>query len=185
MGDVTGQTEGPFYSVPDLIRAPVGVLASTIPLSAVGTTPLTSITTVIQVASIILPENLTVTNLGLMVAVAGTATGSWIALLDNGLRVRAVTANSAGLAAGFTNVAVTAAINTSYAGLWYMAVGTVSTVAPQYAAQAAGPTVAGVSGPPVYCGTSATVASTTPPVVGTVLGALTGVAANELYGQIS
>jgi len=38
-----------------------------------------------------------------------------------------------------------------------------------------------VSGPPIYCGTSATAATTTPPILGAQLGALTGVASNEFY----
>ena len=184
--DVVGNVERPFGSFPgpELSRQPVGALASTIPLTAVGTTPLTTTTTVTNCASIILPENLTVTSLGLLVCVAGTATGTWLALLDNGLRVRGVTANSAGLATGFQNVALGTPFVTPYAGLYYVAYGTVSTVAPQVAAQAAGPTVAGVSGPPVYAGTTSTAASTTPPAVGAVLGALTGVAAAEFYAQI-
>ena len=70
---------------------------------------------------------------------------------------------------------------TTYSGLFYVAVGTVSTVAPQLAALGALPSVAAVSGPPVLCGTSATAATTTPPAVGTALGALTGVATNEFY----
>ena len=163
--------ERAFSTVQELSRAPVGVTAQTIQLYDVGTTPLTTVTTTTYMASILLPENLPVNQIGTLVTVAGTETGFWVALCDAARVVRAVSANTAAAAAGFFNQSVLpvsgVAFVTPAPGLYYVALGTVSTVAPQVGAMAALPTVAAASGPPIYCGTSATVASAVPPPVGT------------------
>jgi hypothetical protein len=186
MGDQVATIERPLSAFnADLSRAPTGVTGQTCPLESIGVTPLTTSTTTIFMSSIVLPMNLQINNLGIIVTTAGTATGTWLALVDAGMRVRAVTANSAGAATGFFNPAVTAAFVTTYAGLWYVAYGTVSSVAPQVAAGPVAPTAATFQGPPVLAGTNATAASTTPPTVGTVLGALTGTATANFYGQTS
>jgi hypothetical protein len=184
---VTGGIERPFGGVGELARAPVGVTAQTISLFDVGTTPLTTVTTTIYMASILLPENLPVNQIGTLVTVAGTETGFWVALCDAGRVVRAVSANTAAATTGFFNQSVLPVSGvpfvTPFAGLYYVALGTVSTVAPQVGAMAALPTVAAASGLPFYCGTSATAATITPPPVGTTLGVITGVAAAQFYAQ--
>jgi len=184
---VTSGIERPYGSVPELVRAPVGVTASTINYFDIGTTPLTTVTTTIYMASILLPANLPINQIGTLVTVAGTETGFWVALCDAGRVVRAVSANTAAATAGLFNQSVLptsgVAYVTPFAGLYYAALGTVSTVAPQVGAMSALPSVAAASGPPIYCGTSATAATITPPPVGTTLGVITGVAAAEFYAQ--
>jgi hypothetical protein len=164
-------------------------VAATCPLSSVGTTPLTTVTATIHCSSIVLPQNLPVRNIVSLVTVAGTVTGFWVALLDAGLIVRAVSANTTTPSTGFFSQSVlppsTVPFVTAYSGLFYAAIGTVSTVAPQIGTQAALPTVAAASGPPVYCGTSATAATVTPPAVGAQLGALTGVASNAWFALLT
>jgi hypothetical protein len=195
---VTTGIERPFSSaglnaIGENYRAPAVASAvpvqSTVPLFAVGTTPLTTVTATIHCASIVLPQSQPISRIVLCPTVAGTVTGFWVALLDAALIARAVSANTTTVSTGYFAQSVLPAsaipFTTWYAGLWYIAVGTVSTVAPQIAAQAALPTVAAASGPPVYCGTSATAATTTPPIVGAQLGALTGVASNEFYAAVS
>jgi hypothetical protein len=181
-GDVVG-AYGENYRAPLISSA--APVAQTIPLPAVGTTPLTTVTATIHAASIILPVNQPISKLVTCPTVAGTVTGFWVALLDASLIVRAVSANQVVVTTGFWSLSVlppsSVPFVSPYAGLYYVAIGTVSTVAPQVAAQAAAPTVAAVSGPPIYCGTSATAATTTPPILGAQLGALTGVASNEFY----
>lgn len=166
---------------------PNGVTASTVPINA-PTATLTTVTATIHCASIVLPKQLPVNQLGVIVTTAGTLTGYWLALLNAGLQVIAVSANSAGPGGtGIQNAAVTGLSNggtTPYSGLYYIALGTVSSVALVVAANVAGASVAAFSGPPVVAGTSATAATTTPPPVGTTLGALTGVASNLFYGQV-
>jgi hypothetical protein len=176
-------TYGENYRAP-VIASSVPV-AQTVPLTAVGTTPLTTVTATVHAASIILPQNQAVSKIALCATVAGTVTGFWVAILDAALIVRAVSANATSVSTGHAATSVLPASNipyvTPYAGLYYIAVGTVSSVAPQLAAMAALPSVAAASGPPVICGTSSTAATTTPPIVGAQLGALTGVATNEFY----
>jgi len=185
--DVVG-AYGENYRAPLLgtvLAPPVG---QTVPLHSVGTTPLTTVTATVHCASIVLPQNQPIARVGLCAVTAGTVTGYWVALLDSGLIVRAVSANAVTVTAGHALTSVLPAssvpIVTAYSGLFYIAVGTVSSAAPTLASQAALPSVASVSGPPVYCGTSATAATTTPPAVGTQLGALTGVASNQFYAGV-
>ena len=144
-------------------------------------------TTVVNVASILLPRNLPVFQVGVIGTTAGTETGFWVALATQGGIVRAVSANTAAFATGFQNFSVLPAnaipYVTEYAGLYYVAVGTVSTVAPQLAAASPAPTAATNAGPPVYAGTAATAATTTPPALGASLGALTGTVGGIIYGQ--
>jgi len=189
--------ERPFAAFdPSLARAPQatapatfpnGVTASTVPINLASAT-LTTVTATIHCASIVLPKQLPVNQLGVIVTTAGTLTGYWLALLNAGLQVIAVSANSAGPAGtGIQNVAVTGLANgstTPYSGMYYIALGTVSSVAAVVAANPAAASAAAFSGPPVVAGTSATAATTTPPPVGTTLGALTGVASNLFYGQV-
>ena len=181
-----GVLERPYSGpvVNELSRAPAGVTAQTSQLFDI-TTAFVTVTTTIYAASIVLPRNLVVANLGCLVTTAGTVTGFWQGLLDAGLGVRAITANTAAPSTGFFNQAATVAYTTPYAGLYYYVLGTVSSVAAQVAATSAAPTAATFAGPPVYQGTSATAATTTPPPLGTVLGALTGTVGGLLYGQTS
>lgn len=195
---VTSGVERPFSGAPiglgDLYRTPFSgttpttpAVGQTVPLSSVTATALTTVTATVHCSSVVLPQNQPIRNIVTLVTVAGTVTGFWVALLDAGLIVRAVSANTTTPAAGFFSQSVVtgaAPFTTGYAGLYYVAVGTVSTVAPQLAAQAALPSVAAASGPPIYCGTSATAATTTPPIIGAQLGALTGVATNEFYAHL-
>lgn len=167
----------------------VQIQAQTIALSDLGATSLTTATTVINCASIPLARNVPLTNLGLLVTVAGTVTGFWQALLTRGLQVIAVSANTTAPTTGFFNQSVLpssgVATLTPYAGLYYHAFGTVSSVAPQVGASTVAPSAASMAGPPVYAGTSATAATVTPPTLGTILGALTGTTTGLFYGQVS
>ena len=170
---------------------PYAANASTISISDIAATPLTVVTATIHCSAIGLPANLPVNNLGSLVVGAGVAvTGFWLALLDAGLKVRAVTGNLTTLVAGFQTQAVAGpsagGFTTGYAGLYYVALGnTFTTTAPTVGAGPTMPSVAAASGPPVFCGTSSTAATATPPTVGTVLGALTGVASNRFYGYVA
>jgi hypothetical protein len=185
--DVVG-AYGENYRAPLLGTTPVAPVGQTVPLHSVGATALTTVTATIHCASIVLPQNQNVSGVGLCATVAGTVTGFWVALLDASRIVRAVSANATSVTTGhaLTSVLPASAVpyRTTYAGLYYIALGTVSSVAAQVAASAALPSVAAVSGPPVYCGTSSTAATTTPPTVGTQLGALTGVASNQFYAGV-
>ena len=172
---------GENYRSPLITNAPP--VAATVPLHSVGTTPLTTVTATVHCASLNVNINQPISKLVTCVTTTGTVTGFWYALLDAGLIVRAVSANVAATSAGYFSLSVLPASNVpyvaTYSGLFYVAVGTVSSVAVQLSAQAAAPSVAAVSGPPIYCGTSATAATTAPPIVGAQLGALTGVASNQ------
>ena len=175
------------YATPvqnELSRVPAGVTAQTCQLFDI-TTAFTTVTATIYAASIVLPRNLPIVNLGCLVTTAGTVTGFWQGLIDAGLAVRSVTANTAAPSTGFFNQAATGGYVTPYAGLYYYILGTVSSVAAQVAATSPAPSAASFAGPPVYQGTSATAATTTPPALGTVLGALTGTVGGLLYGQTS
>ena len=177
-------------STGETARMPVGALAATIPLTSVSSTTLTTVTATIHCSSIIIPSGTPLRNVTVLPSVAGTVTGFWVAVLDAGLKVMAVSANFAAVTTGFWTIPVlpvstVPAYTSSLTGLHYIALGTVSTVAPQIGANPASLSVAAVSGPPVICGTSATAATITPPPVGTQLGALTGVATNEFYAHIS
>lgn len=159
------------------------ITGQTLPIWGVTAT-LSLTSTTIYCASIMLGKNQPVSNLGAIVTTAGTVTGFFLALLDAGLTVRAVTANQTSLSTGYQNFAVTTYL-AAYAGLYYVAVGTVSSAAAVLGAGAAAASAATNAGPPVYAGTSSTAATTTPPAVGTTLGALTGTTTALFYGQTS
>jgi len=189
---LVSQIERPFSWPVGITGTELGVAnASTMSLSDVAATPLTVVTATIHCSAIALPQNLVVNNLGTLVVGAGVAvTGFWLALLDAGLKVRAVTGNLTTLVAGYQTQALTGpasgGFTTGYAGLYYIALGnTFTTTAPTVGAGPTMPSVAAASGPPVLCGTSSTAASATPPAIGTVLGALTGVASNRFYGYVA
>lgn len=187
--------ERPFVFNPELLRGPQatvgGVLvqpsAQTISLFDVGAAALTTATTVINAASIVLPANMPLNQLGLLVTTAGTVTGFWQAIVDRGLRVIAVSANTTAPTTGFFNQSILPASGvatvTPYSGHYYHVFGTVSSVATQVGAATVAISAASMAGPPVYAGTSATAATVTPPPVGTVLGALTGTTTGLFYGQ--
>lgn len=141
------------------------------------TTAFVTATTVINIASMLLPKNLPINQLVCFGTTAGTETGFWQGLTTQGMIVRAVSANSAAFTTGYFPQSVLPASTvpyiTEYAGLYYYILGTVSTVAPQVGATAVLVAAAASAGPPVYCGTNATVASAVPPAVGTALGANT------------
>lgn len=165
------------------------VTGQTIQLQDLGTTALTSATTIINAASIVLPKNLAINNLGLLVTVAGTVTGFWQALVTRGFQVIAVSANTTAPTTGFFNQSVVPSslvpTLTPYAGHYYHVFGTVSSVAPQVGAAVVAPSAAALAGPPVYAGTFATAASATPPAVGATLATLTGTTTGLFYGQVS
>lgn len=153
-----------------------------------ATTALVLATTVVNVASIILPRNLPIFQCGYIVTTAGTETGQWCGIATQGAIIRAVSGNLTGSAAtGFVWQSVLPANNipyvTEYPGLYYFFLGTVASVAVQVAASVALVSAATGQGPPVFCGTAATAATIVPPAVGTSLGALTGTAGGLIYGQ--
>lgn len=183
--DVPNQLEN--YRLP-LSTTGGAVTAQTVRLSQ-ATATLTSVSTTIYAASVILPINLPVNNLTLIVTTAGTVTGFWTGLVDAGLIVRAVSANTTAPATGLFTQSVlpssSVPYRTPYSGLYYVIWGTVSSVVPVIAANAALASAAAAGGPPVFCGTSATAATTTPPILGAQLGALTASATAEFYAHLT
>jgi hypothetical protein len=163
------------------------VTGQTISIYDVAST-FTTATTVVNVASILLPRNLPIYTCGCSVTTVGTVTGFWQGIATQGGIVRAVSANVAATSLGYFNQSVLPAslipYVTEYAGLYYYFVGTVSSVATVLASATAFPANSALgSGPPVYCGTAATAATTTPPALGSSLGALTGTVGGIIYGQ--
>lgn len=147
----------------------------------------TTATTVVNVASILLPKNQPIFACGLISTTAGTVTGYWQGIATAGGIVRAVSGNIAAAPTGFLWQSVLPANGipyvTEYAGLYYFFLGTVESVANVVASATAFPTAASAAGPPVYCGTAATAATTTPPALGSSLGALTGTVGGIIFGQ--
>lgn len=155
------------------------------------TTAFTLVTTTIYCMGILLPKNLPVSQIGSFPTAAGTTTGYWYALADNGLVVRAVTANQAAGPAStnvYLRLSCTPANNlayvTAYTGLYYLCLGVVTSAAGTQGATAAAVNAGVYAGTPVIVGTSSTAATTTPPVTGTVLGALTGTVGGTLYMDV-
>jgi hypothetical protein len=167
------------------------VTGATVPTPALITAAFTLVTATIYAMGVLLPKNVPVSQVGSFPTAAGTTTGYWYALADNGLVVRAVSANQ-GAGPASTNtylrLSVTPSGNlayvTAYAGLYYLCLGVVTSAAGTQGATAAAVNAAVNAGPPVIVGTSATAATTTPPAVGTVLGALTGTTGGTLYMDV-
>jgi hypothetical protein len=166
------------------------VLAATILPSQV-TTAFTLVTTTTYVMGILLPRNLAISQVRTFSISAGTTTGYWVGVADQGAIVRAVSANAAAGPTGSPSYfaqSVTPGNNlayvTPYTGLYYLFVGVVTSAAGTNGATAAMTNAAVNAGPPVIAGTAALVATTTPPLVGSSLGALTGTVGGVQYMDI-
>jgi hypothetical protein len=166
------------------------VTAQTFPLSSISALALTPVTTVIYCTSILLPRNLPVYQMGILTSTASTVTGFWFALATQGGLVRAVSANAVADVAGYDNLSVLPANSipyvSEYAGLYYFCWGIVTSVAGTVAGQITPTTATQYAGPPVYAGTSATAATTTPPALGASIGTIAGaIAGFPIYGQLA
>jgi hypothetical protein len=168
--------------------APYAAQAETFPrILATGANALVSGT--LAVTAIGLPQYLTISAIAM--STKGTAktggTHGWYVLLDNTLKVRAVTADQTDAATvwGATNTVYQLATNTyttAYTGLYYLGVMVAASGMPNIASAGAG--VAGiVSAVPILAGTSST-GQTTPPSAGTTMGALASANSNTYYGYV-
>jgi len=168
---------------------PAAAQAETYPrILATSAQALTSGT--LTVCAIALPQYMTLTSITM--CTKGTAktggTHGWYVLLDSGRVVRMVTADQTDAATtwGATNTAYTFSTNsytTTYTGLYYLGVMVAATSPPNIVTCGGGTSgVAGAS--PILAGTSST-GQTTPPTVGTTMGALTSVVTDTLYGYVA
>lgn len=177
---------------------PTGALAETCQRTVVTATSSASLVSgSVYVRGILLPAGASIGNIALFTAAGNVVTQAnlthgWYALLDNTLTVRAVSADQ--IAVSFLTAINTAyslsvsgsAYTTTYAGLYYIAVG-VSVSAgnmPQFAVSGSVGTGVG-SASPVLQGTAGTQAA--PPSVGAQLasGVVTFANSNAFYGYVS
>jgi hypothetical protein len=177
---------------PDLALLPATATGSTIPRNLVTTNNVAFVSGTVYVTPILLTAGCPVNSLnffqGATVETAGT--NGWFVLLDSTRKVVAVTANQTGATFfGAANATITLATTAPYVppvtGYYYIGVCTVvsSGLVPNWqtgTALAANQTT-GITGAPTLGGTSST-AQTTPPALGTTMAAISGVAADQLFG---
>lgn len=166
------------------------VIASTLLPSQV-TAAFTLVTTTVYAMGILLPRNLPISQVRTFSVTAGTTTGYWVGVADQGGTVRAVSANAAAGPTGspsyFAQSVLPAnniAYVTPYTGLYYLILGVVTSAAGTNGASTAAASATVNAGPPVIVGTAATAATTTPPAIGSAIGALTGTVGGTLYMDI-
>jgi hypothetical protein len=167
-----------------LLLAPTGATGETYPRGEAGgyTAVLTSGTP--MVSAIPLPAGLPVNNLGTIIGSTGFAsvTHGWLALLDSGLVVRAVTADQSAFGSANTKLSlpVTGAYVTTTTALYYLVVsvvaGTMGTL-PIGTAPLAGSN----STAPILAGTSGT-GATAPPALLSTMTALSAAGSQRFYG---
>ena len=165
-----------------LLVAPSGVLAETYPRIMAGTT-FTPISGTTYVTAVGLAKGITVANITICTGTVGFSalTHSWMALLDSGGVVRAVSADlTATLGnAAFATYAMAASYTTPSAGVYYIAVSFTGTVGNWMSASISSSLA--VARTPVLCGTATN--SATPPATSTTL-TIAG-ATNNVYGYVS
>lgn len=174
-----------------LIAAPSGQILAASLLPSQVTAAFTLVTTTTYVTGILLPRNLPVGQIRTFSIGAGTTTGYWVGIADQGAVVRAVSANAAAGPTGspsYFSQSVLPANNipylTPYTGLYYLFLGVVTSAAGTNGASTAATNAAVNAGPPVIVGTAALTATTTPPAIASSLGALTGTVGGTLYMDI-
>lgn len=167
---------------------PSGQIVAATLLPSQITTAFTLVTTTTYVTGILLPRNLPISQVRTFSVSAGTTTAYWTGVADQGAVVRAVSANAAAGPTGspsyFAQSVLPAnniAYVTPYTGLYYFFLGVVTSAAGTNGATAAMANAAVNAGPPVIQGTAALTATTTPPAIGSSLGALTGTVGGVLY----
>lgn len=136
----------------------------------------------------------TVSNLSLSVVAAESGgTHAWVGIADSSLKILAVSADNAGAAYfGAAGAAITTAVTvdgvnplvTAYEGLYYLFYCVVATGMPTFAAMPAVQNIGLTGIAPVLCGSSST-GQTTPPAVGTTLGALTAMVGQQFYAWLT
>lgn len=175
-----------------LYLAPAGATGEAFP-RLLATSYLVLVSEQIYVSAIPLQAGLPVASItfrvGAQAASAASVTHGWYALLDSNRVVRAVSADQTGgnWLAAFTDVPLPVAGNyvTTYGGNYGLAICvTGSATMPEFPV---GPnTIGGLGGDPApLCGTIGTASSTTPPALGTQLGAISAVSTDRLYGYTS
>lgn len=171
--------------------APTGAAGETIPRSlGAGSVTIATVSGTIYMDAIYLPANTLVSDITEVVgstASSNDVTINWAALCDNTRKVLAVSANATAqlTPAGFNNtLAMGTAFLTTYSGLYYIAytVGATTTQPTLVGITAAGTELAAIV--PILSGTSSTAGTSTPPAVGTVLGAITATT-NRRYAFVS
>jgi hypothetical protein len=169
---------------------PASVVGVTVPrtLASSSSAALTSGT--VYCCGIALNKGVTVSNISLFVAGTAESGGShaWVGLANSARSVLAVSADNTGAAYfGGAQAAVTTALAapfaTTYAGLHYVFVCVVGTT-PVFASAPALENAALGAVAPILCGSSST-SQTTPPAVGTTLGALTATAGHLFYAWLT
>lgn len=168
---------------------PAAAQAETYPrILATSAQALTSGT--LTVCSIALPQYMTLSAIAMSTKGTGKTGGThgWYVLLDQNRVVRMVTADQTDAATvwGTTNTLYSLSTNsytTTYTGLYYLGI-MVAASSPPNIVTCGGGTGGVANASPVLAGTSST-GQTTPPTVGTTMGALTGVVTNTLYGYVA
>lgn len=169
-----------------LYLAPSGATGETFPRSQCGGYTASILTSgQSYVTAIPLPSGLAITKLAVMIGNTGFSSVShgWLALLDNNLVVRAVTADqtsSFGSAFGALSLSSSSGYTTTYGGLYYLMISVVATTMGNLSVGTApltGPTATA----PILAGTSSS-SQTTPPSTGTTMGALTASGTWRFYG---
>jgi hypothetical protein len=176
-------------ATPDLslLLAPSGATAETFPRSFATVTSAALVSGQVYVSAVPLPASLAVGNLAIGISSTGFTgvTHGWLALLDSGLVVRAVTADqTSSFGSAFNQLKLaTGAYTTTSGGLYYLAVCVTATGMGTICES--GTLASAVSGAaPVVAGLSSS-GQTTPPSTGTTMGALTANGAWRFYGYTS
>lgn len=141
--------------------------------------------------AIALNKGVTVSNISLFVAGTAEATGThaWVGLANSARSILAISADNTGAAYfGGTNTAVTTALAAPYTttayGMYYVFVNVTATTPPVFAAAPAVVNAALSGVAPVVCGSTLT-GQTTPPAVGSSLGAITATAGHLFYAWLT
>lgn len=170
---------------------PAGAVAATVDgrLSASSTTAAMTSGTVYACAAPI-PNGVTISNVSVFVTTAeATGTHAWVGVADSTGKILGISADKTAAAYfgpvnTFVTTALAAPFVTTTDGLYYVFACTAATTMPVFAAAPALVNAAVSAAAPVLCG-SALTGQTTPPAVGSSLGALTGTAGHQFYAYVS
>lgn len=177
------------YSKLSLLAAPSGAKAESFSrLTGSGYVPSTFVSGTVYASLFPMPGGLPVSQMGIMIgSAAATVTHAWIGLVDSGLVVRAISADTPGasqLTAGFDAVpmAMTGLYTVPASGDYYAIACIVAGTMPQIAGNSmvTSPTTTA----PIVCGSSQT-GQTTPPALGSTIPALTGASGFHFYAYTS
>lgn len=169
-----------------LISPTTGVVFETFPRDLANSVRSAGTSGTLYARAIPLPAGQKVSNLTAVVGATAEAGGThgWYALMDNTMKVQAVSADQTGAAVWAANAALTLPMGTpyttTYSGLYYVGICVVATTMPVFNGTAAMTT--GLT--PLLAGSSST-AQTTPPTVGTTMAALSNLALANFYAYAS